>query len=98
MTFQERYDFEALVNEAERLVVEELERQLEEPEYAGICKCQDCIVDMATFALNTVKPLYRATLLGRIYARSMDQTDYEESVRKAVRTAIDKISKNPSHD
>jgi competence protein ComFB len=98
MTFRERYDFEALVNEAERLVIEELGRQLELPDHAAICKCQECVVDMAAFALNAVKPLYRVTLLGRIYTRSMDQTEYEVSVGEAVKTAIAKISRNPSHD
>ena len=98
MTFQDRYDFDALVNEAERLVIEELERQLGAPEKAGVCTCQDCIVDMAACALNAVKPVYRVTLLGRMYAKSMDESEYEESVRDAVKVAIEKISKNPAHD
>jgi competence protein ComFB len=98
MTFRERYDFDILVNEAERLVVEELERQLGEKDTSAICLCEDCIIDMAACALNTVKPIYRVTLLGKMYAQSQDQNQYEERIREAVSFAIEKVSKNPSHD
>lgn len=98
MSFRDQYDFDVVVNEAERLVIEELGRQLEDPANAAVCKCQDCVIDMAAFALNAVKPLYRVTLLGRLYARAMDSTDYEAQVADAVRAAISRIGSNPSHD
>jgi len=92
------YDFELLKNEAEQLVLLELEKQLEA--YTGeLCRCNDCVVDMAAIALNTVKPLYRFSLLGTLYtAQAMSETDYADSVRQAVSTAIEKVKQNPSHD
>ena len=92
------YDFENLKNEAENLVITELGRQLDN--YSDpICKCNDCVVDMAARALNTVKPLYRVSLLGGLYtAHAMDEKTYGTSVREAVFKAIEKVRKNPSHD
>ncbi|GHV91491.1 hypothetical protein AGMMS50268_19940 [Spirochaetia bacterium] len=99
MAFSDNYDFELLKNEAEKLVVDELGKQLEScPE--EICTCNECVVDMAAMALNAVKPLYRFSLLGTLYAAQAvnEQTDYADSIRDAVSNAIEKVRKNPSHD
>ena len=98
MAFNDEYDFEHLENEAEKLVIAELGIQLEK--YAKpVCRCNDCVVDMAAMALNSVKPLYRVSLLGKLYtANAMSQRVYAKTVRDTVRNAIEKISKNPSHD
>jgi len=98
MGIRDDYDFSVLVNEAERMVTDELERQLAEKADPKICVCQDCILDMAAFALNALKPVYRVSLLGTMYAHAMDEGTYRKEVAKAVGTAIQKISANPSHD
>jgi competence protein ComFB len=98
MAYLDDYNFELLVNEAEKLVLNELGRQLELYE-GDICRCNDCVVDMAAMALNTIKPLYRVSLLGTIYvSRAMDEQSYAASVRLAVSKAIEKVRRNPSHD
>jgi competence protein ComFB len=97
-SFAKRYDLERLVNEAERLVVEELERQLKDREGEGICDCEECVLDMAACALNVIKPMYRATLLGTLYAHAMESGEYAAEVKDAVKSAIDRIKENPSHD
>ena len=98
MAFKDTYDFEFLKNEAEELVLHELEKQLEaEPE--EVCRCNECIVDMAAIALNTVKPLYRFSLLGSLYAaQAMNEQAYADSVQEAVAHAIIKVKANPAHD
>jgi competence protein ComFB len=98
MAFIDNYDFEHLANEAETLVLHELGRQLES--YPGaICRCNECVVDMAAMALNSVKPLYRFSLLGSLYAaQAMNEKTYADSVQEAVSAAIEKIRANPSHD
>ena len=96
MGIREEYDFENLENAAEKLVLDELEVQLEED--PPVCTCQDCVLDIAALALNNVKPYYRVSLLGKLYADSAHMTSYGEEVKKAVREAIEKISANPAHD
>ena len=98
MAFINEYDFDHLKNEAELLVIREMEQQLKS-ESDDMCRCNDCIVDIAAIALNTVKPLYRFSLLGTLYAsQAMTEQTYADSVKKAVAFAIKKVKKNPSHE
>ncbi|MDR2553416.1 MAG: late competence development ComFB family protein [Treponema sp.] len=98
MAFADEYDFDLLKNESEKLVVEELGYQLDSYK-DEICRCNECVVDMAAMALNTVKPLYRVSLLGAQYAaHAMYDDAYAASLRVAVSRAIEKIRKNPAHD
>jgi competence protein ComFB len=99
MSIRDDYDFSLLVNEAERMVTDELERALAERGDQGICVCQDCVLDMAAFALNSLKPLYRVSLLGTMYAHAIDgKSPYAEDIRRAVDAAITKVHANPAHD
>jgi len=98
MGFLEEYDFELLKNEAEVLVIREMENQLKTG-HEGMCRCNECIVDIAAIALNSVKPHYRFSLLGALYAsQAMNEKDYADSVKYSVAMAIKKVKKNPSHD
>jgi competence protein ComFB len=98
MAFIDDYDFELLKNEAENLVITELGKQLEA--YEGeICTCNDCVVDMAAIALNSIKPLYHFSILGNLYAaQALDDGNYGKDLRDAVASAIEKVRRNPSHD
>jgi competence protein ComFB len=100
MAFIDNYNLELLVNEAEKMVGSELGRQLESfGEEDDICLCNDCVMDMAAMALNSVKPLYRVSLLGTLYASTaMNEESYAAGIRDAVAQAIEKVRKNPSHD
>lgn len=77
--------FDELTNEAERLVIDELGVQLDDATDA--CMSEDCILDMAAFALNRIRPMYRVNLLGRLYADSLKE-EYRAEIRSAVRDAI----------
>lgn len=98
MAFKDDYDFDLLINESENLVIEELEHQLNDEENSDVCKCQDCILDMATFALNKLEPKYRSSFTGVIYAQQYHIGEYRIKVAKVIKDAIDKISSNPSHE
>ena len=98
MAFTDVYNFELLKNEAENLVIREIEQQVKD---AGedMCLCNECIVDIAAISLNNVKPLYRFSLLGILYAsQAMTEQTYVDSVRQAVAQAIIKVKNNPAHD
>jgi len=98
MALRDKYDFDFLKNEAEELILDELERQLELYS-TTLCKCNDCVVDMAALAFNGVKPLYRSSLMGRLYTETAkDQKAYAKSIRDSVFNAIEKIRNNPGHD
>jgi len=96
MGLKDHYDFDSLVNEAERTVLNELEAQMAVA--VDICRCQDCVLDMAAYALNNVKPTYRVSLMGSVYARAAADVGYAGEISRAVADAIKKIKANPSHD
>jgi competence protein ComFB len=94
----ENYDFENLKNEAETHVFNELAFQLDNHPLK-ICRCNDCIGDMAAIALNKVAPKYQWSLLGSLYTASAINDDaYRASIENAVRNAIEVVRENPSHD
>jgi len=98
MAFIDEYNFELLKNEAEMLVINELEKQLQDaPD--DMCRCNDCIVDIAAKALNSIKPLYRYSLLGSLYtSQAMSDKAYSDALRNAVMEAIEIVTANPAHD
>jgi competence protein ComFB len=98
MAFKDNYDFEFLKNEAENLVLDELGRQLD-VYTENVCRCNECIVDMAAMALNNVRPLYRVSLLGTLYAATAkEHKAYTDSITEAVAAAIKKVHSNPGHE
>ncbi len=96
MAIEERYDFHSLSNEAEELVVSEIERQI--PAHPELCTCSECILDVAAYALNSVRPRYRVSLLDSVYIEPGERSDYLKEIRRAVREGIRKVSTNPPHD
>ena len=94
MDLRNYVDFEELVNEAERLVIDELGRQMDDPANEDLLQDEDLVRDIAAYALNHVRPMYRANLLGRLYAKSVEAEESEE-IHRAVSDAIGKIRKNP---
>jgi competence protein ComFB len=96
MSLKDRYDFDSLVNETERFVLAELETQLSAEK--GVCTCQDCVLDMAAYAMNNVRPAYRVSLMGSVYARAGGESQQAQEIRRSVRDAIQKVRTNPSHD
>ncbi len=97
MDLEKNYDLTFLVNDTERMVLEELGRRMENAEEDNICDCQECTLDTAALALNLLKPRYHSSLLGTMYAHAAEMGEYANQVRAAVDEAIGKVRDNPSH-
>ena len=99
MAFKDEYDFDLLENQIENVVIRELERQLALEENRKVCKCQDCVIDMAAVALNHLKPAYRSSLSmkGYLYKQNLHAGSRDQAYAKVVKDAIQKIAENPSH-
>jgi competence protein ComFB len=96
MAFKDEYNFQDLENETERFVIEYLEIALQEDRQT--CRCEECVMDMAAYALNHSLPSYRVSLLGKLYAQAKDHDSvYTKKIKKAVADAVKKIKANPSH-
>ena len=96
MAFTDRYDFDSLGNEAEELVFAEIDRQI--PAYPDLCTCGECVLDVAAYALNRVRPRYRVSLLDSVFVDAEERSEYLQEIQRAVRDGIIKVSTNPPHD
>ena len=91
MALEDVYDFGQIRNQAEKLVIEEIEKQLPEEELADN---EELVLDVATYALNHIRPIYSYTLLGKLYTDNLEE-DYYKEVKNTVAKAILKIRSNP---
>lgn len=96
MNFIENYGLDEIKNEVEEVAFHELEKQLAAIPDEDICKCRDCIQDMACFALNQIRPRYTVSLLGSLYTRA-ETGELLKDISDIVGKAIEKISQNPLH-
>lgn len=94
MSLIDQFRLEDLINESERLVLDELELQLQQNTDPELCVTPECVLDMAACALNAVTPMYRVNLMGRIYADAISEHRRNE-IRTAVTEAIQKVRQNP---
>ncbi|RKL64239.1 competence protein ComFB [Thermoanaerobacteraceae bacterium SP2] len=64
----------------------------------GICKCEDCVNDIAALTLNKLKPHYVSSEKGEIYSRLEEMyTQFRVDVIAAIMESIQQVSKNPRH-
>lgn len=97
MAFKDEYNFSELKNETERYVFEYLEEALKAD--PSICRCEDCVLDMAALALNKAPASYTVSLLGKLYAQAKEEDkEYIQKIRQAVSEAVAKVKANPAHD
>jgi competence protein ComFB len=80
---------------------DDVERQLEEllPKMPNICSCQQCKLDMATYALNRLKPNYVRTDTGALFHK-LNTSSYQAKteILTTVLNAINTIGEHPHHD
>lgn len=93
MALRDMYHLEELKNIAEDLVIDQMEIQLKE-KHPDLVITEDLVMDVAAFALNLVKPMYRVNLLGRMYAPVFSEL-YHDEIVDAVEKAISKVVGNP---
>ena len=83
-------------NYMEIMVKEKLDELLDER--TDICTCPQCRAEMATFALNNLKPRYITSKKGEIYSK-LEEMDAQinADVSKIIIKAIKIVSTNPRH-
>ena len=98
MSLKEHCDFDLLVNIMKDIVISELEKQLDLPEYKRVCRCQECVLDITAIALNQLKPMYGSlnSFKGVMYKDHIGQKS-ETDVIDAIRKSIEKVANNPPH-
>lgn len=87
-----------LNNYTERVVLETIEDLLKRPEFKDICTCEQCLLDIASYALNRLPAKYIASSQGELRTRV---TEFENQVQvdvvSTVTRAIEIVSRDPRH-
>lgn len=86
-----------LKNVMEELVFEKLDELMEK---LGSCKCDNCRMDSAAYALNHLPPKYVVSERGELISRSMvmNKGQSEMDVTMAVISGINKVMEHPNHN
>jgi len=64
----------------------------------GICKCEDCMDDIAALTLNKLKPHYVKSEKGEVYSKVEEMyTQFRVDVVTAIMESIRQVSENPRH-
>ena len=88
---------EGLKNMMEEAVEYQLSKIL--PTMPEICSCDQCRLDMASFALNRLTPQYVRTDTGALFQKLNNSSQQAEvEVLTAVMSAINMISAHPKHN
>jgi len=85
-------------NYMEEIVRNYVNNILNDPAYADVCKCEQCVDDIMAKALNNLKPFYITTKKGEVYAEySSLETQHQAEVIKEVINALEYVTKNSNH-
>ena len=88
---------EGLKNIMEDAVEYQLNKLL--PTMPEVCSCENCRLDMMSYALNRLSPQYVRTYTGALYQKlSNYQPQAEVEIMTTVVSAINKIGSHPSHE
>lgn len=88
-----------LHNHTEDVVIHAMESILEDKKFSNVCKCDQCLLDMASYALNRLPAKYTATQKGNIITK-LDEFEQQLNVDviSTVTKAINLVSRDPNHD
>ncbi len=88
-----------LNNTTEDLVLETMEELLNQDEYDEICKCRNCLLDIASYALNRLPTKYISNPSEDLKTKIIEfENKVNMDVVRSVENAIKVISNNPRHN
>lgn len=88
-----------LYNHTQKIVLETMQMLLDKPEFQNSCTCDQCLKDIAAYALNRLPAKYIIAKPGCNLVTKITEfetqinIDAVDVVKKAIRT----VSKNPRH-
>ncbi len=87
-----------LKNHTEDIVLENMEEMLTSEEFAGVCTCEKCLLDIASYALNRLPAKYIVSHSGNVHTKIAEfEQQYRVDIIKVLTQGIKIVSKNPRH-
>ncbi len=95
MKLGERYNLDNMKNRAEEMVFEAIEKQIEKGR--DMCTCEECVLDLAAWTLNHVKPGYYTSLLAPLMPRPEAVRKLQVEIELALDSGLKKLKNHPHH-
>lgn len=95
MKLAERYNLDNMKNRAEEMVFEAIEKQINKG--GDMCACEECILDLAAWTLNHVKPGYYTSLLAPLTPRPESERAMRVEIELALASGTKKLKNHPHH-
>ena len=95
MKLDERYNLENMRNRAEEMVFSAIEKQIEKG--GDMCTCEECVLDLAAWTLNHVKPQYCTSLLAPLTPRPETERALAVEIELALASGLKKLKSHPHH-
>lgn len=84
-----------LKNHTEDIVLDMLQELLNKEEYSEVCTSEECLLDMATYALNRLPAKYVATEKGEVYTKTEElEQQHSVDILSVVTRAIKVVNEN----
>jgi competence protein ComFB len=96
MKLNERYDMENMKNRAEEMVFQAIEKEIEKGGEA--CTCEECVLDLAAYALNHVRPRYYTSLLAPLTPRREADRKMQVELELAIASGLKKLKSHRHHE
>lgn len=88
-----------LNNLTEEIVLEMIGEILQREEFSDVCKDEECLLDMASYALNRLPAKYVATSKGEVYSKTEElEQQHSVDVLSVVTRAIKIVSEDEHHN
>jgi len=96
MQLEEKYDLERLRNRSFEMVLKRIEKLLEERD--DFCQCEQCVLDLITFTLNHVTPIYSNSLLDPLHPNMEKLRKVKIEIDLAIEAGLKRIKRHPHHE
>ncbi len=84
-----------LKNHTEEIVLDMLQELLNKEKYSDVCTSEECLLDMATYALNRLPAKYVATEKGEVYTKTEElEQQHSVDILSVVTRAIKVVNEN----
>lgn len=95
MKLNERYDLENMKNRAEEMVFGAIEKEIEKG--GDTCTCEECVLDLAAYVLNHVRPRYYTSLLAPLTPRPDAARKMQVEIGLAIAAGLKKLKGHRHH-
>jgi competence protein ComFB len=95
VSLAERYPIDRIRNQTAEMIQEAVERLL--GERTGLCRCEECVLDLVAYALNRATPRYATSLLGPLAPDPALVRRIHMEIDLALEAGIRKLKEHPHH-